>query len=149
MRELIQPALKIMARTGLFLSVVAWVVGQWWETRFACPSQGSELRLVVVDRGWIFLKDIPISYRALGYPDPAHSLLRIFPADSAYTDFGELDDLFGYPIVRVLPGVRYLKRQLGFRCTIRHWFVISTLTAFNIILHFIYGKRPEGQPCES
>ncbi len=28
MRELIQPTLKIVAKTGLFLAVVAWVVGQ-------------------------------------------------------------------------------------------------------------------------
>ncbi len=32
--------------------------------------------------------------------------------------------------------------------TISYRLIVSFFTAFNIALHFIYRKRPEGTPCE-
>jgi hypothetical protein len=42
----------------------------------------------------------------------------------------------------------FVKSPFSWIASFRHWLVITTFTAFNIALQFIYRKRPEGQPCE-
>ena len=48
MRELICPTLFVIARTGLFLAVVTWVVSRWW----VLNVQGYHMRLTSKPHAW-------------------------------------------------------------------------------------------------
>ena len=66
MRSLIRPALFMIARLGLLLSVVAWVAGQWWQISLEVPfgSFGSgSLHLVCGSRGHAVIVFDPFSVR--------------------------------------------------------------------------------------
>ena len=45
----------------------------------------------------------------------------------------------------IFPGI---STEFGKFIYVSHWLITSLFAAFNIALHFIYRKRPEGQPCE-
>ena len=53
MRDLIRPTLFILARLGLFLAVVAWIVGQWWQVTCALPvsSDGVAVWICALEYG--------------------------------------------------------------------------------------------------
>ena len=141
MRPLIRPTLFAIARLGLFLSVAAWVVGQFFYIRIASG--------VVIHKGIIVVS-----------PELRHVLefevSRRQEIEPAISEFFEPDYVRStYPgsvHVRSMPGVVYLMPipPVDFGAiAVRHWLMVTVFIAFNLILHFIYRKRPEAQPCDS
>ncbi len=53
MRDLIRPTLFIVARLGLFLAVVAWIVGQWWQVTCALPVSSDGVAVWICARRWV------------------------------------------------------------------------------------------------
>ena len=51
MRDLIKPSLFLIARLGLFLAVVAWGVGQWWNVQATASVMGCYALGFVAERG--------------------------------------------------------------------------------------------------
>ena len=41
------------------------------------------------------------------------------------------------------------QNMLRYSVAIRHWLIVSTFIAFNLLLHFLYRKRREDRSCES
>lgn len=140
MRELIRPALLITARTGLFLSVVAWAVsGQFRvviETRAIGVALAEEgLAVAVADLGSLQTTI-----------EPAHGASPLdyffeYPSDESKifgvtTGFSACGLTVGAGVAIALVGIRY-------------WLVVSFFTVFNIVLHGIYCRRREVSPCEN
>ena len=140
MRSLIRPFLFAVARLGLFLAVVAWIVGQWWAIQ------------IQTGLGW------NLSGGSNGFAAFQHQ--RNEPADVT-VDGHSRDHLFAFPPIFEDPygGIYRGFSKLGVTyfyggkpkwtiLSVRHWLITSSLLTFNLLLHFIYRKRPEGEPCE-
>ncbi|MEO2013360.1 MAG: hypothetical protein ABGZ53_03215 [Fuerstiella sp.] len=144
MNNLLRMSLFIIARAGLFLAVVAWIAGQWWEFGCSADVQGGSLIGSIAPRGWVVGHyDEPLGWSCESMlltdyddPDNARSFFELNP-----------DDFECRFVAMLLPGVSYV-RFYGPAFGFRHWLIVTLFTAFNIARHFIYRKRPEGMPCE-
>ena len=127
MRSLIQPALFAIARMGLFLSVVAWVVGQRLDyDEFGVDFAVVNCRLSSGNWGFFVTKSWAKPFTGgITHLTPVRQ--RAWPAFRFTTNRGEA--------------------LAAFR--MRHWFVVTAFAFVNILLHFIYRRRPESQPCEN
>ena len=126
MRPLIRPLLFIVARLGLFLAVVAWVVGQW-----SC---------VFVYSGYFQFEWDGTGVVAKHFDSSAFS-----PFDSLSVESIPVDPNGNYEWVsEKLPPVDGISEF-----AIRHWQIISIFAIFNLILHFHYRKRPETEVRET
>lgn len=133
MRELVRPCLFIIARLGLFLAVVAWVVGQWWSSAFRI----SHIAVATDPNVWSFSSDNRLP------PRFDYCIWR--NQDDAIT----AQNLVWYRRWNVFPGVS-ARRWLSLPwILIKHWFIVTVLLTFNVTLHFIYRRRPEAEPCEN
>ena len=155
MRELIRPAWFMIARTGLFLAVLAWGVGQRWTT----TSHLAVTRVKLCGAGFL-VDNRPAS---LDWSMSTKSSWEIGPSQMAairvyFEDFSEHDvltrhlrDAFGVKSNLVIPGIRISthRNKPTIVLAVHHWFTILVFTAFNILLYFIYRKRLEVQPCEN
>ena len=154
MRGLIRPALFMIARLGLFLAVAAWIVAQWQEAKCYILLAGIELEIGNCTRGWKFeYADFTqgTKFQLVLVPDPVR-----FDTLRFGEDYPRTMDILKYGGVRPIPAsistnvagvvVGEVWRQ-GF-LTLKHWLVVGVFALFNVVLMFIYHKRPEAQPCE-
>ena len=124
MRELIKPTLFIIARTGLFLSVAAWIVGQCWTLQL-------DANYVIggpAAKAWV----AGLTGRPIGFNYHVLSNSSLPP--------GSGNEFTEWPIT--------FSRERRW-VSVQHWFLCAIFAAFSIFLHFIYRKRPEVQPCEN
>lgn len=142
MRELIRPALFMIARTGLFLAVVAWIVGKTWWLEAVAPAVGAAL----TEQGW-----------TVAVPSDPEWRFNATRVESGWPDFGYLfrppgevgsdsDVATGFSFSG-LTCHNYL--AIFYTVSVTHTLVVTILTVFNICLHWLYRKRPEVPPCES
>ena len=122
MKALIRPTLLTLARLGLFVAVVAWVV--------ATVMPGNRL--------WVWSTRL----NGLKYETGFDNTTWLFAARHAFENIDKRS-------VRLIPGIIYMKSHVQYFLEIRHWLTTSTFLAFNLLLHFIYRKRPEAEPCEA
>lgn len=145
MRDLIRPTLFLLARLGLFFAVLAWVVGQWCMLDASIPFTSScSFSVLLVPQGWVlwqFDLDFPIVHWEIDVSDDA----MYAPVFAPYQPNG------GFTPNKLVEfcGAVYADEYKKITVSLRHWLVATIFTAFNIILHFIYRKRPEVQPCEN
>ncbi|MEO2016815.1 MAG: hypothetical protein ABGZ53_20860 [Fuerstiella sp.] len=136
------------------LAVVAWIVSQWWGVWLNVPWIGYGAQITVENRGWAAANDI---LRDAPQVVPGTGMLFF---DAYYSQMVN-PFLFERPLL-VLPESRpnyflfpgcVIRRNpapgIYGSLSIRHYLTISLFTAFNIVLHFIYRKRPEAEPCEA
>ena len=144
MKNLLRMSLFIIARAGLCLAVVAWIVGQWWTVDHSVAAMGKRVGIVLYRSTWSFTRS-PVStptWRVKTQPafDVPHNWFRM---ESIL--YGLDKDAWQCAGVSYASSPAYIgKTKLSFD----HWLIVTLFTAFNIALHFIYRKRPEGQPCE-
>ena len=131
MKPLIRPFLFTVARLGLFLAVVAWIVGQCREIEL----------LRVTDR-----------YRVTLTATGLEIIDTEYPATIVNTALSDLTDSRStFVEFRVTDGsARYSADfELRKQSLLSHWKLVATLAACNLILQFIYRKRSETEPCRS
>lgn len=155
MRDLIRPALFIIARTALSLAVLAWIVGQWQEAKCCIPISSRQFNFGNCARGWKFehqdFRQSPgFTFGGVREPDSADSLR--FGEDFEITmdqldggAVGSMPAAVSLNVAGVVAGEIWGQWFL----TIRHWLAITLCMTFNIVLHFVYRKRPETQSCKS
>ncbi len=150
MKNLLRMSLFIIARAGLCLAVVAWIVSQWWvgslyghNVNLTCkpnawtarvgPSWPDSFRLEIHSSA--FLRD--------GGNDSPHWVQYRWGANPS------TPGAFQYSLcLHSIAEIHWKFPPARFRVMVSHWLSVSLFTAFSIALHFIYRKRPEGQPCE-
>ncbi len=151
MRDLIQPALKIMARTGLFLSVVAWVVGQWWTVQLTAPfPTGRAITQVAFEatrQGWVLNHHDRIGYTSIQWR--AFTLSIRHPLHFEQERFSEChffkvgDDIrrgqvsFAGMTARPVWGTF----RVGTFLAVRHWLIVTIFALFHGALKWVYRKR--------
>ena len=112
---------KVMARTGLFLSVVAWVVGQWWVIGISCSWRGGEFGGTLFHCGWAGMVTVPIGI-------PTQIRHGVTERDDMYADF------FNSSV--------YLEREgSGMSIAVRHWLIVTIFVTFYALLKWLYRKR--------
>ncbi len=139
MRELIEPTLKIMARTGLFLAVVAWVVGQWWEVE----AQGFYFGVTATWPGYVIIFDMQNRYPfKVNYSQHPTRIAGPPPLGFTFSEYEKQSSL---------PGFVYIPQSDNFAgvVTIRHWLIITIFTLINVALWWFYRKPKEVTPCEN
>ncbi len=137
MRGLIRPTLIMVARIGLVLSVVAWVVAQWSWVQLHLSAE----RILLGQKSihWVHWDD--------GAPLNNVKLTTGNHLSDPLLGMDDLEDSMpAQAPVWLWGGIMQLESPCGLMC--RHWFLITLFTVFNIALLFIYRKRPEGKPCE-
>ena len=133
MRDLIKPTLFIIARTGLFLAVVAWIVGQ-------SPSKGviaSWLSLSFDETGVCF----GVAFKFIGFGIVDFGSTTNGVIEGVYLGPNHWHVNLGVAAIACGPD--------GVGIALHHWLHTFLLAAFNTFLHIIYRKRPEVQPCEN
>lgn len=197
MRELIRPTLFMVARLGLFLAVMAWVMVRWWVIQICIPPvdyfAAINVHGLVITDPW----PSPLSGGPGSFPFTTNSWssledeLTSFDLDDSATHTGAEDFIdglsFGGPaavdldpkvdytlepipgwveltprhslfdyyqdveFVSVFPGVAQSPSSNGwaFPVAIRHWLIVISFFASNVILHIICRKRSEVLQCES
>ncbi|MCP4787149.1 MAG: hypothetical protein GY903_21035 [Fuerstiella sp.] len=151
MKNLIRMSLFIIARAGLSLAVVAWIVGQWWSLKVGSHSNWGSLASIVHE-GFVFVLKPELSIwepRVGIWPDTVDdSVVHLFfsPVDEIR------DEVPADTFLKQMPGMTVVRQPFSPSATtlvaICHWLVTTFFTVFNIALHLIYRKRPETQPCE-
>lgn len=126
MRDLIKPTLLIVARLGLFLAVVAWIV---------VPSTVGRQSRYAIRIGFICL-DLSIDglHVAIIQLNQPHYFGRIKMLTPGATGQGPAIS------IRVNRGIAL------WMFFIRHWLIVTVFTTFNIFLLWFYRKRQEAQP---
>lgn len=137
MRELIWPTLFMIARTGLFLALAAWIVGLG-TTVYVCKSTSAgRFGGRLTEAGW-----------GVGF-DPGitgTSPLRLWTCISGG----------GFENHRLIPSpgkCEAIPFPFGYSVAIQyeipHWLSAAVFATFNIFLHVLYRKRSEAPPCGS
>ena len=146
MRELIRPTLFVIARTGLFLAIVVWILGQWWIVRGKAPCSGRCYELVIGSKGLVGGVD---SY-PVGWQFSVH---RDTPDDMSMDSFepesiSHLRKQQGAWFVQ-LPGLTiFTIPAWGYTLTmVRHWLIAATFALFFGLLKWVYRKG-EMKPAE-
>jgi len=121
MRELIEPALEIFARTGLFLSVVAWIVSLWWAISASGSWPGGEFGGSLFHCGWAGMVTVPIGI-------PKRIDHGITERDDMHADNFNSSVLLG-------------REGSGMFIAIRHWLVVTIFATFYAVLKWVYRKR--------
>ena len=145
MRQLIRPTLFLVARLGLFLTVAAWVIGQWWEIRIQ-TQWPTEIRVVTNHPGWVIVSDKDAYTDDASLGSTNNRTLVIGCIDELYTAFEPPTWL---DVGHRLPGMFFRQYRNCSSLSVRHWLIVAVFTLFNLGLHLIYRKRPETQPCSS
>ena len=125
MRDLIKPTLFIVARLGLLLAVVAWIIGQWWMVKVSSQVEMSR-------RGWQYCNVLPMEARfSIWRKTEWHNL------DVSITDFlsetPRTDVSFRGIEFRQYSAVRYLR--------VPHWLIVTIFALFYGVLKWVYRKR--------
>lgn len=147
MRELIRPAFFLVARLGLFLSVAAWIAGQWWtplldvnrtglcRLSFSFEQTGwaiSNLTPSRQDPQWLEIKRNdrrPPHYWVLWVSEPVETIRQLVePEQIAETD---------------MFGIVYGHHSVFWGLTIRHWTVVSFFALSCGVLQWACRKRGE------
>ena len=128
MRSLIRPFLFAVARLGLFLAVVGWGAAGMFNLQLVAAA-GNAGTVFTDQDGWTVM-------RLEGIGEWEFSVKR------------NVSWLFG-ALGRDAPVMGKFVRigHLSFYLFVRHWLITSTFLVFNLLLHFIYRKRPEAEPC--
>lgn len=133
MRSLIRPGLFWVARIGLFLAVVAWIVAQSWMVQGSitgpnavlCPS-GFAITLDADSDPWI--ESLPTDFSHV------HQLDNCFSVDPK----GDYRETFQ----SYFPGVAYTTHLVPFGgskiLTIRHWLIVTMFALFYGVLKWVY-----------
>ena len=141
MKPLIRPFLFAVARLGLFLAVMAWIVGQWWTIYSAIPAGHGLVEIYVGDKSyevsrWDVLPSTSFNITADRRADS-------LPFEVLYTLFrGELrSDSCGQALLYVGPGFFTAKQGVIDGMSIRHWLIITIFALFYGVLKWVYRKR--------
>ena len=137
MGSLIRPALFMVARIGLVLSVAAWVVGQWRFINFRIPVMHYTCKIELGDLGCVF---------AFGNMVPANRF-RVYT--SLPRETGSLFDLVNYldgyadgHAARSIDGIgAVLTRPAEVWCFWHHWINVTLFALFYGVLKWVYRKR--------
>ena len=144
MKHLLRMSLFIIARAGLCLAVVAWIVGQWWVIEIDNDQRDVYVRMD--HRGWVVTDVLMISrFTTEGWSFAVKTAYRTIMVD--VVELSQLASRYGGKVVE-FPGLDVAFGKDVNYLFLRHWLVTSLFISFNIALHFIYRKRPEGKPCE-
>lgn len=158
MQELIKPGLFWAVRIGLFLSVVVWIVSQWW----SCTLLIRGVRAELISYG------LTLSYRP---PLDAWDLVTAtskgrwkFTVGGSNGEWLFNNWLFGYDVELLpvyspfvnhenpyrwgVPGLTtahaYGNRIVAFS----YWFLVATFALFYGLLKWVYRKREEEVVCD-
>mgnify|MGYP006928347510 CR=1 FL=1 len=144
MKNLLRMSLFIIARAGLCLAVVAWIVGPWCSiesfggfttaSAFCLTGQSGIIVGLRSDYTGLYLdvsEEQSVAMWIFAYGEPEYRNRR-----------GRLK------LVEPVSGLILFSDTVNAGIAIHHWLIVSLFTAFNIALYFIYRKRPEGKPCE-
>lgn len=143
MKPLIRPTLFIIMRLGLFLAVLAWIVGQWWFVDASIPTPNGSVCIMVDNRGpvvnkWKFRQDCFLKLEPL---QATSSLDSVFNSQE-WTDILSYKRHYmidTYPLV-IIRGFNHGAWQ-GTIIATRHWVVVTFFALFYGGLKWMYGKR--------
>jgi cbb3-type cytochrome oxidase subunit 3 len=147
MRDLIRPTLFILARLGLFLAVVAWIVGQWWQVTCALPVSSDGVAVWICARGWVLEYGEFASESELRFDfRPEYGQLDglVFGEEFKFSEnaFGnkalaEVADSRSVNVAGVVFGQSWGITDLA----IRHWLIVTFFALFYGVLKWVYRKR--------
>lgn len=141
MKALIRPTLLTLARLGLFLAAVAWVVGQWWTIELFVDLPGKQqLWTVVAPEG--------IVQSRLNFKGSGPVTLQIESAGNEPTSqwFEPYDTNWGSQPRYVFQGggFVYATNYEYFLTSFRHWLIVTVLALFYGVLKWVYRRQPAG-----
>lgn len=123
----------MIVQTGLFLAVVAWIVGQWWNVIGHVPIAIGG----IVEEGWVYCFPHFISTDRLVVTE---SLDR----GSVASLFRRPPPLYGNGISASgfsFCGVTVLDNSQATSITFRHWLVVTIFALFNGALMWVHRTR--------
>ena len=138
MRGLFRPALFWVARIGLVLAVLAWIITQKWSLQVS-ESQ-------IVDRGVVTV--LPWSARhvtsfGIGPRQDSRFLRVAFGEEQPPQPPG--DKVSPFTKIVAFAGFRAVSetrpRSTAMMISIRHWLVVATFALFYVVLKWVYRKR--------
>ena len=173
MRSLIRPFLLTVARLGLFLAVVAWIVGQWRSVSLLLPVVRGTIGAELQSDAWrfrytdfSFKVNLQNSFWLVGDATSeecviTHLLFKKYSERRWLTQQG-IKTVYPSPglLTEVdrrrmrLPGVNLVTNgnkalEVVDYVECPHGLSISSLLICNLLLHFMYRQRPEAEPCEA
>ncbi|MCP4781977.1 MAG: hypothetical protein GY903_05515 [Fuerstiella sp.] len=172
MKTLLRMSLFIIARAGLCLVVAAWIVGQWRMMQIMIPTADSTT-VTGFGRSATFLgleMEVGVVELSVSFYEHSH---RVSAENSWLSDdavkvmYARFDvEKYGRTFLFSSVAARDILRRKAEEvihtpgcvvwgwdggapgARVSHWLITTLFTAFNIVLHFIYRKRPEDKSCE-
>ena len=138
MKNVLRMSLFIIARAGLCLAVVAWIVGQWWAIEIDNDQRDVHVRMDY--RGWVIVDLLMITRAATeGWNFAVETAGRTIMLD--VVELSQLASRIGGKVVE-FPGLSYASMKDLNYLFLRHWLVTSLAAAFYLTLKFIYRRKP-------
>ena len=134
MKPLIRPTLFTVARLGLFLSLSACVITQWWELEGAIRC-GAPVVIVGHPRGFL-LSIFPPNQRTW------YVTARPVEDDAWWTHLEEVEKVVPYDFGFQTVGLTVDLGPNAPFTSIRHWLIVSIFVLFYGVLKLVYRKRP-------
>ena len=146
MRELPRTGLLVVARTGMLISIVAWIAAQWWQTELKAGGAGCAVQMLGFRDGiYVSLKQGQTGWSAKAEPYPDA------PVDFRIASF--VDYIRLWSMLRVydtVPGVtmvHYPGRSLGF--LVHYWLAATVFTCATVATHLVLRRRPAARRVET
>ena len=133
MRPLICPVLIAVARLGLFLSVVAWIVAQWRIANVMIDVPGTHVVQVVVAPEGIVVCDL------FPYDVSTNISLRLFHRGTVQHLFAPSRKNITYSVS--FGGLVYGTHSAFRFVSFRHWLIITAFALYYAVLKWVIRKR--------
>lgn len=141
MRPLLRPFLFALARLGVFLSAVAWIVSQTFLPRLTLPIGNRHVLFLLAPEGALFLNwDRPENLEVEWF---RKSELEPYEIEHLSTMFTPMDNGEMFTAEYSSFGVTIGKMQDTPVLSFRHWLITTVFVTVNVVLYITYRKRPE------
>ena len=151
MKSIIRQFLCVSASLGLFLGIVAGIVGQWWYLDAAFPTPNGSVYIMADNTGpavckWTFRRDCFLNLD----PRQASSPLDQVFDSKKWTDILSykrhyMIDTYALVIIREFNHGAWQ----GTIIATRHWLIVTFFTLFCGGLKWAYRNRPDPMPREA
>ena len=148
MGRLLRLGIFLLTRLGLFVTVTAWLVSQFWQISVQKPVAGDLIQIRISKDGWSLLKGQTRLNREVELNASISDAQQSPPSwrfgDALIGPDGKTELPTWFDSKEVFPGVIFseLTWSAAQSIAVRHWLPLAIFSVGYLILKLVYRKKP-------